>query len=79
MLSKSSTIFVKRTQFPIMLAWVCIIHNAQGLTLPNLAISLQLGVEQFYVAVRRVIALSKVLLIGDLMSNMTNEYENVTV
>ena len=55
MLSKSSTIFAKRSQFP-MLAWACTIHKVQGLTLPNLAISLQLdkhifGAGQYYVAV----------------------------
>ena len=41
-LSKSSTIFVKRTQFQIRLAWACTIHKVQGLVIPNLAISLQL-------------------------------------
>ena len=71
MLSKSSTIFVERTQFPIILAWACTIHKVQELTLPNLAISLQLhkqttfGAGQFYVAVSRAIALSKILLITD--------------
>ena len=42
MLAKSSTIFDKRTQLPTMFAWACTIHKVQGLTLPNLAISLQL-------------------------------------
>ena len=78
MLSKSSTIFVKRTQFPIILAWACTIHKVQELILLNLAISLQrdkqatFGAGQFYVAVIRAIALSKVSLIRDLKSDMIN-------
>ena len=78
MLSNSSTIFVRRTQFPIMLAWPCTIHKVQGLILPNLAISLNLdkqttfGACQFYVAVSCAIALSKVSLIGNFRSDMIN-------
>ena len=57
MLSKSSTIFAKHTQFPIMLAWACTIQTT-------------FGADQFYVAVSRATALSKVSLIGDLKSDM---------
>ena len=59
-----------------MLAWTCTIHMVQGLTLPNLAISLQLdkqttfGAGQFYVAVNCATALSKVSLIVGLKSDM---------
>ena len=48
MLSKSSNILVKRTQYPIMLALTCTIHKVQGLTLPNLAISLQLDKQRTF-------------------------------
>ena len=77
-LSKSSTIFVKRTQLPTMLAWACTVHKVQGLTLPNLAMSLQLdqqrtfGAGQFYIAVNSAIALLKISLVGDLIRDMSN-------
>ena len=53
-------------------------YKAQGLTLPNLAISLQLdkqktsGAGQFYVAVSRAIALTNTSLIGYLRNDPIN-------
>ena len=72
MLSKSLTIFVKCTQFSIMLAWACTIPKVQGLTLLNLAVLLQTNNTsgQFYVVVNCAIALSKAFLIGDLTGDM---------
>lgn len=66
-----------------MLAWTCTIHKVQGLTLPNLATSLQLdkqrtfGAGHFQVAVSRAIVLSKASLIGDLTSDMINASSSV--
>ena len=75
-LTKSSTIFAKHTQFLIMLTWACTIHKVQGLTIANLAITLQpnkqttFGADKFYVAVSHEAALSKVSLIGYLKNVM---------
>ena len=67
MLSKSLTIFVKCTQLI-----TCTIPKVQGLTLLNLAVSLQTNnrSSQFYIVVNCAIALSKVFLIGDLTGDM---------
>lgn len=72
-----SSIIFDSNRFP-MLAWACTIHKVQGLTLPNLAISLELekqrtfGTGQFYVAVSHATVLPKVSVTGDLTSDMVN-------
>ena len=85
----SSTIFVRRiNMFPILFAWASTIHKVdftKGLTLPNLAISLQLdkrrtfSAGQFYVAAMRATALPKVSLIGDLTGNVINTSASVSL
>ena len=74
-ISKCSNIYVKRTEFPLMLAWACTIHKVQGLTLQKVGISLELlkqrnfSAGQLYVALIRSTALSTLSLFGKLLFN----------
>ena len=74
-ISKYSNIYVKRSQFPLMLAWACTIHKVQGLTLQTVGISLELlkqrnfSAGQLYVALSRSTALSTLSLLGKLLFN----------
>ena len=40
--NKNSSPVIKRTQFPLMLAWACTVHIVQGLSSPPIVVSFQL-------------------------------------
>ena len=40
--SKTSSPVIKRTQYPLMLAWACTVHKVQGLSLTQIAVSFEL-------------------------------------
>ena len=62
---------IRRTQFPIMLAWACTCHKVQGLSLPSAVISFQLfkqrqfNAGQIYVALSRVTNIEGLYIIGE--------------
>ena len=61
---------IKRTQFPLMLAWACTVHKVQGLSLKQAVISFDILRQrsfnngQMYVALRRVTSLEGLFLTG---------------
>ena len=65
---------VQRTQFPLKLAWACIVHKVQGLTLDRVVFSFELFKQrqfncgQVYVTLSRVKLLSQLYLLGDINS-----------
>ena len=79
---------IKRTQFPLMLAWACTVHKVQGKQFSNAVISFKLNRQrcfnygQMYVALSRVTSLNGLFLIDDYKSSAiradpkaTTEYE----
>ena len=40
--NKTSLPVIKRAKYPLMLAWVCIVHKVQGLSLTQIVVSFQL-------------------------------------
>ena len=72
-LSRFSGLYVKRTQFPLILAWACTIHKVQGLTLQKVGLSLDLQKQkkfspgQLYVALSRATSISSLSLLGKLI------------
>ena len=63
---------ISRTQFPLMLGYVCTIHKVQGLTIPNTVVVLDLQKQksfnygQLYVALSRVKSLLGLTIVGNL-------------
>ena len=62
---------IRRTQFPLFLAYAGIIHKVQGLTIPNTALVLDLVKQksfnygQIYVALSRAKSLVGLAIVGD--------------
>ena len=82
---------IQRTQFSLTLAWACIVHKVQGLTLPDVVFSFELfGQRQFnygqvYGALSRLKALLDLSLVGDINTKsiradkqIETEYEKTT-
>ena len=69
--TKSSSPEIKRTQFPLMLAWACTVDKVQGKQFKECVISFDLLKQrrwnngQMYVALSRVISLKGLYLIGE--------------
>ena len=69
--NKDSSPTVTRTQLPLMLAWGCTVHKAQGLTLVEVVISFDLvklkdfNYGQMYFALSRVASLNSLYLLGE--------------
>ena len=70
--SKSGVLPVFRRPFPLMLAWACIVHKVQGLTLQQTVVNSdllkqkQLNYDQMYVALSRVTSLRSLHLTGEI-------------
>ena len=88
--TKSSSPEIKRTQFPLMLAWACTVHKVQGKQFKECVISFDLlrqrswNSGQMYVALSRVTSLNGLYLIGEYNScaikadpRATIEYETM--
>ena len=69
--NKDSSPAVTRTQLPLMLAWGCTVHKAQGLTLVEVVISFDLvklkdfNYGHMYFALSRVASLNSLYLLGE--------------
>ena len=88
--NKPSSSEVKRTQFPLMLAWACTVHKVQEKQFENAVISFNLlrqrsfNTGQIYVALSRVKSSSGLYLTGEFRetsvkadSRATEEYERM--
>ena len=73
--NKESSPVIKRTQFPLMLAWACTVHKVQGLSLEKAVICFNLLKQksfnngQMYVALSRVTSLNGLFLTGEYKSS----------
>ena len=81
---------IRRTQFPLTLAWACTVHKVQGLSLEKAVISFQLHKQrcfkagQMYVALSRVKSMDGLFLTGSynrtavkVSANASKEYERL--
>ena len=88
--NKPSSPVIKRTQFPLMLAWACTVHKVQGLSLEQAVINFDLEKQrgfncgQMYVALSRVTTINGMYLTGNYKANaikadskVTDEYERL--
>ena len=70
--NRSSSPEIKRTEFPLTLAWACTIHKVQGLTLSKVVFSFELfnqrqfNYGQVYVALSRMKSLEQLFIVGEL-------------
>ena len=73
---KSISPAIKRTQFPIVLSWLCTVHKVQGLRLTSGVVSFDfekqtsLNEGQAYVALSRVVSIYNLFLIGKYICNV---------
>ena len=83
--TKSSSPEIKRTQFPLMLAWACTVHKVQGKQFKECVISFDLLKQrswnngQMYVALSRVISLKGLYLIGEYNSSAIRADPRATI
>ena len=74
--NKDSSPTIKRTQFPLMLAWACTVHKVQGQTLDQIVVSFDLENQrsfnsgQMYVALSFVTSLNGLFLVGSYISQV---------
>ena len=70
--SRPSSSEIKRTRYPLALAWACTIHKVQGLTLSTVVFSFELYKQkqfnygQVYVALTRVKSLEQLYIFGEI-------------
>ena len=64
--NKSSSPVIKRTQFPLMLAWACTVHKVQGLSFNKVVVGFQLLKQQNFHYGQIYIALSRVTSLEEL-------------
>ena len=83
--TKSSSPEIKRTQFPLMLAWACTVHKVQGKQFKECVISFDLLKQrswnsgQMYVALSRVTSLDGLYLIGEYNSSAIKADPRATI
>ena len=69
-MKSTSSPYIKRTQFPLTLAWACTIHKIQGLTINVGVVGFELNKQkafnqgQMYTALSRITSLSGLFLTG---------------
>ena len=69
-MKRASFPYIRRTQFPLTLAWACIIHKIQGLTINVGVVGFELNKQkvfnqgQMYTALSRITSLSGLFLAG---------------
>ena len=67
--NKDSSLFIKRTEFPMILAWACTVHKAQCSSVRQIIINFQLLKQrnfdygQIYVALSRVTSLKQLFIL----------------
>ena len=67
--NKDSSLFIKRTEFPMILAWACTVHKAQCSSVRQIIINFQLlrqrnfNYGQIYVALSRVTSLEELFIL----------------
>ena len=82
--SKPSSPVIKRTQFPLMIAWACTVHKVQGNQFRQIVVSFELNKQrsfnpwQMYVALSRVTSLDGLFLIGNYNANAIKIDDRVT-
>ena len=59
---------IRRTQFPLMLAWACTVHKVQGLTLEEIVVNFDLLKQKQFNYGQMYVELSRVRLLGDFTS-----------
>ena len=83
--TKLSSPEIKRTQFPLMLAWACTVHKVQGKQFQEIVISFNLFKQrswnngQMYVALSRVTSLDGLYLTGEFNASAIKADPRATV